>query len=553
MRDGWRHMSYASIGPRAAQPVMWLIGVGKQPAISCIVSPIFWLLSFVLSLVFRTAFITLPTYLLWYIYNYFRDYWTAQFDAGLFAPAWPVPRTRLVIYMATLPTWGLCMAFGVVFWALMKSLVSRLTRGKRGGGDYELAMEEIPSNGSAQRTKGQRSRPGFLWRNHLWIGCFIVFVSMALSGVYMFETYELPGDHRYKADVEASLQVPRESGYGDGTKVFIAVMFNNNIDILPYWIKEFNKVIYYLGTANVFVSVVESHSWDGTAEMLDEWKGTLDAMGVAHLIRTRDKTIPRPADMSTGPGRIGFLSATRNLALAPLVERGGYDIVLFSNDVLIEAESVVELLKTKGGDWDMVCGLDLLRWGMYDAWVVRDRLGRLVSSLWPYFLEDAGMQAVMEDEPAPVFTCWNGIVAFRADPVLPISLRKPGGLSTSPLTRPLPDTHPAYPQSASLTPALTPPIEFRRSGDKECFSSESFNLPYDLRRQFDMQRIYLNPRVINSYEWKYYVWFKYITRHWVVMWWMKNVEAGNGIQFAKMVIGDAKRVWTWDGGECHPW
>jgi hypothetical protein len=162
------------------------------------------------------------------------------------------------------------------------------------------------------------------------------------------------------------------------------------------------------------------------------------------------------------------------------------------------------------------------------------------------------MEAVMKDEPAPVFACWNGIVAFRADPLLPISLRTPGRLSTSPLSRPLPETHPAHPQPASLTPALTPPIKFRLSADKECFSSESFNLPYDLRRQFDMQRIYMNPRVINSYHWNYYVWFKYITRHWMVQWWMKNVEAGNGMQFAKMVIGDAKRVWTWDGGECHP-
>jgi hypothetical protein len=37
--------------------------------------------------------------------------------------------------------------------------------------------------------------------------------------------------------------------------------------------------------------------------------------------------------------------------------------VVFSNDVFIEAESIVELLDTKGGDFDMVCGLDLAYWG----------------------------------------------------------------------------------------------------------------------------------------------------------------------------------------------
>ncbi|KAJ6503089.1 cryptococcal mannosyltransferase 1-domain-containing protein [Mycena vulgaris] len=513
---------------------------------------ILWQLTFILSLLFKKAFITLPIILFCGIYSSVRLYWFIELSSGLFEPAWPAARTRLVLLMAAIPAWGLSMAVGVALRPLAKYLLTKAMRRKRGGGDYEIFIPMGDPHSPSARTRWPRRRPKALECSSLAMGSFVIFLVMALSGLYIIATYELPGDHRYKPDVEAALKAPKPGGYHDGTKVFIAAMFTNNIDILPHWIQEFTKVIQYIGTKNVFVSVVESNSWDGTAELLDEWKGTLEKMGVAHFIRTRDQQVPRPPDMP-GNVRIDFLSATRNLALAPLVEQGGYDVVLFSNDVLIEAESVVELLKTKNGEWDMVCGLDLGRWGLYDAWVVRDRLGRLVSSLWPYFLEDAGMEAVMEDEPAPVFTCWNGIVAFRADPVLPIPLRTAGRLSVSPLSRPLPATHPAYPQPASLTPALTPPLAFRSSGERECFSSESFNLPYDLRRRFDMQRIYVNPRVITGYEWKYYVWFKYITRHWVVVWWMKTVEAGNGMQFAKMVVGDAKRVWTWDGGECHPW
>ncbi len=189
---------------------------------------------------------------------------------------------------------------------------------------------------------------------------------------------------------------------------------------------------------------------------------------------------------------------------------------------------------------------------MYDAWVVRDRLGRLVSSLWPYFLEDAGMQAVMADEPAPVFSCWNGIVAFRPDPFLPVHLRKSGRLSTAPLSTPLPSSHPLYPQDVNLSPAHMPPLSFRPSTEKECFSSESFLMPYDLRRQFEMNDIYLNPRVISSYDWTFYVWYKYVLRHWMVKWWIENVENGSRMHLAKMVIGDAKNVWRWDGGECQP-
>ncbi|KAJ7492035.1 cryptococcal mannosyltransferase 1-domain-containing protein [Mycena latifolia] len=555
MQDGWRNMGYASLRPRAAKPVAWLVAASKHPAVARVISPIFWVLSFVSWILVRTAVITLPIYLFWYIYNYCRDYWLFYFpaDSGMFMPAWPEKRTRLVLLMAAIPAWGLGMAIGVLLWPLLKYLVAMVMGRNRGGGDYEIAipMEDVHTDGATHRKPKAHRRPTALGCSRLAMSAFVVFLAMALSGVYMFETYESAGDHRYKSAVEAAVRTPKKNGYNDGTKVFIAATFTNNIDILPYWIKEFTKVIYYLGSDNIFVSIVESNSWDGTAELLDEWKVTLDGMGVAHAIRTRDQTITRPAEMP-GNVRIDFLSAVRNLVLAPLVEKGGYDVVLFSNDVLIEAESVIELLKTKNGEWDMVCGLDLARWGMYDAWVLRDRLGNLASSLWPYFLDDVGMQAVMADEPAPVFTCWNGIVAFRADPLLPIALRTPGRLSTAPLSTPLPDTHPAYPQPESLTPALTPPIAFRSSAPHECYSSESFNFPYDLRRQFDMQRIYLNPRVINSYEWKYYVWFKYVTRHWLVAWWMRHIEKGAGMESAKMIIGNAANVWTWDGGQCQP-
>jgi hypothetical protein len=65
----------------------------------------------------------------------------------------------------------------------------------------------------------------------------------------------------------------------------------------------------------------------------------------------------------TAPPRITFLAAVRNLVMEPLVQHGGYTRVVFSNDIFIEAESIVELLDTKGGDYDMACGLDLSFWG----------------------------------------------------------------------------------------------------------------------------------------------------------------------------------------------
>ncbi|KAF8209165.1 cryptococcal mannosyltransferase 1-domain-containing protein [Mycena galopus ATCC 62051] len=334
-------------------------------------------------------------------------------------------------------------------------------------------------------------------------------------------------------------------------KIFIAALFHNDADVLPYWINQITKLIHYLGPDNVFVSILEGYSSDNSPVLLDDFDRRLKQMRVAHRVLTRDRSLVRPASMNVALPRIQFLAALRNRVLRPLVEKGGYERVIFSNNVFVEAESIVELLRTKDGDYDMACGLDLSYWGLYDQWVIRDRLGRIASTLWPYFLEDTGFRAVMDDEPAPVFTCWNGLVSIRAEPFLPLHLRT-GQLSTSPLSKPLAPTHPAYPQPANLTPAATPPLRFRASAKQECFSSECFNLPYDLRRRFDLQKIYVNPRVITSYVWSHYVWFKYITRHWAVKWWIEKVENGNGIHLAKLILGNPAKIFQWDGGECHP-
>ncbi len=67
-----------------------------------------------------------------------------------------------------------------------------------------------------------------------------------------------------------------------------------------------------------------------------------------------------------------------------------------------------------------------------------------------------------------------------------------------------------------------------------------------------MNKIYMNTRVITSYDWNYYFWFKYVTRHWLVRWWIENVENGAGMHLAKMVIGNSANIWQWDGVECQP-
>lgn len=386
------------------------------------------------------------------------------------------------------------------------------------------------------------------WRLQLF-AYVVLFCVSTWVGVH----YEQPGDVRYRNAIQEAVAHPRKQGYGKQEKIFIAAMFHNNENVIPYWHDTLIKVIHYLGPDNVFVSVVESHSSDGSALLLQALDADLALLGVSRRILTGDTAVPKP-DYLPGVKRIEFLAATRNRAMEPLLV-GGYDRVVFSNDIFIEPESFVELLETNNGDYDMACGLDMGHFGAYDMWVLRDRQAKLASAIWPYFFDEADYRAMQADSPVPVFTCWNGIVVFDAEPLLPIALRSNRTLSTDPLPYELPATHPAA-HNASMqgpSPALTPPIQFRASVPEECFSSESFLLPYDMRRQFNLQRIYVNPRVINAYDWRFYFYFKWLMRHPVLRWWIEKVYDGAWMARSVLVVGDADKVSWWDGGDCHPW
>ncbi|KAL1696295.1 cryptococcal mannosyltransferase 1-domain-containing protein [Schizophyllum commune] len=485
-----------------------------------------------------------PVLLACYIFNRAYEYWLDYVGNGVWEPAWPKARTRFVLCMVTVPIWGLCMAGGTLLWETGKRAYA--TYSARHWRAHYRALNDTDEDYSKTRARVNRGEGRGTWI------ALSLYGSLALFGLFLLATYEQPVDHRFKQDIALANRSPRPEGYGDGEKVFIAAMFHNNAGVIPYWTEQCLKLIHYLGTENVYVSIVESHSTDNSPDLLRQFDAALSDLHVEKRILVNDKTTSRPSTMDTSPARIQYLAAVRNLALEPLVERGGFERVLFSNDIFIKAESMLELLKTRDGDYDMACAVDLSFWGLYDAWVVRDSIGRIPSSLWPYLADEEGMSAIKKNEPAPVFTCWNGIVSIRADPFLPIHLRRPNSLSTEPLSHPLPESHPAYPQPPDLSPAGTLPLRFRHSSPNECFSSESFNLPYDLRRQFDLTGIYLNPRVITSYDWNFFVWYKYVTRHWLVKWFIERVEEGAGMKDARMIIGDANNIWTWDGGECQP-
>ncbi|KAI0714377.1 cryptococcal mannosyltransferase 1-domain-containing protein [Cerioporus squamosus] len=421
-------------------------------------------------------------------------------------------------------------------------------------GNAQSEDENVESDNEVaygRRRPASTRKPGFAAIS--WYAPLLIYATIAFVGFYEWVYHEHEGDIRFGPALRNALTDPhpRPAGYARGEKIFIAAAFCQNEAVIPYWTRTMLDTILYLGTDNVFVSIVENYSKDRSPELLRDFAQELDRRGVRNRVLVQDETVQKPPKLEWNP-RIEFLAAVRNQALEPLLESGGYDKVLFSNDIFIEPESVIELLETRNGDYDFACGFDFGHWGAYDMWVLRDRLGRLTAGIWPYFFDAAGYDAIKAEEPVPVFTCWNGIVAFQTDPLLPVHLRSNRTLSASPLPSPPPPTHPwALRVHDAGSPALTPPLAFRASAEGECFSSESFLLPYDFRRVMGLDRVYVNPRVITAYRWKWYVWHKWVLRQRYVKWFVERVWDGAWMQHARMVVGDPKESGSCSGFNSH--
>ncbi|KAI8976322.1 cryptococcal mannosyltransferase 1-domain-containing protein [Trametes punicea] len=486
---------------------------------------------------------------------------------GVWEPAFPLPWTLWIAFLATVPFWAaLQLLWLLAIFFFRRRCAARLSKSWSQNGYIPLnsrsSNEEdgvplsppSPTQHPQPFTYPLRARFPSL-ASIIFLLQLVFYASLVIAGVYEYKHYEHPGDLRLRPALRAALadpHGPNPAGYAPRKeKIFIAAAFHQNEAVIPYWTRSIHDVIRYLGTDNVFVSIVENYSDDRSPELLRAFAHDLTALGVQHRVHVQDETVKKPEHLEWN-ARIEFLAAIRNQALEPLLQTGGFDRVLFSNDIFIEPESVLELLDTRDGEYDFACGLDFGHFGAYDMWVLRDRVGRLTAGIWPYFFDAAGYDAIKREEPVPVFSCWNGIVAFAADPVLPVHLRANRTLSNAPLPHPPPPNHP-WAHQLGPSPALTPPLRFRASVEGECYSSESFLLPYDFRRVMGLERVFANPRVVSGYVWKYYVWHKWVLRQRLVKWFVERVWDGAWMQYARMVVGDAKAVWVWDGVECHPW
>ncbi|KAH7107807.1 cryptococcal mannosyltransferase 1-domain-containing protein [Auriculariales sp. MPI-PUGE-AT-0066] len=443
--------------------------------------------------------------------------------------------------MFALPIWSSCMLLSIY----LEDRRTQSTRLRQLEADEHHLLTPIDAHAAESRMPRRPTRSSKFEQS--------MYLSISLVGLLLFATRHPSEASRHSTKVWRATKELKREGHWVGEKVYIAALFYNNEPILPQWTREMIKVIRVLGPDNVYVSVMESWSTDRTALLLEEFDRSLEALNVKRRVLTKHNSIRRPDPFLTDKARIEFLAASRNVPLESLQsgETGmTFDRLLYSNDVLFTAETVIELLSTRYGDYDMACGLDFSPWGVCDGWVMRDRLGGFFSSLWPYIVEPAGMDAVSVNKPAQVLSCWNGIAAFRAEPFLPPQLRRNRTLSDHPLPPP-PVSHPGYSLNQGKVPQELPALEFRGSALQECFSSECLLMPYDLRVLYGLNGIYVNPRVLVAYTWENYALWVRLMRHWLVRWWIEGWERGSGMHDALWIEGRHEDVWMWEGGACQ--
>lgn len=239
-------------------------------------------------------------------------------------------------------------------------------------------------------------------------------------------------------------------------KYFFALNLRQCVDLLPRLLGSVVEAIKFLGPSHCAVSIVEGNSDDGTLQVLELLRAELDRLGVKYYLRSSTLN-PAAGD------RIEKLSMLRAMALEPVTgiltpedvsefristTEPGANItrtkqlplssdatVLFLNDVSACAEDILELAHQRTRQSaDMTCAMDWTHPAesdpvFYDVWVSRAVNGDLFFDIpadtasWEFsanlfFNEPVARSRLASNLPFQVFACWNGAVAFTAEPLV---------------------------------------------------------------------------------------------------------------------------------------
>ena len=210
------------------------------------------------------------------------------------------------------------------------------------------------------------------------------------------------------------------------TTFYITSNVVNMKSIIQIYLSELKKLIKYLGEQNVIISIVENEdSIDNTRLYLEDFKqyllkkNILNKFYLNKLIEDPRK-IRKPFEKYSRM-RIEYFAKLRNKCLEYLYEIPNIDfnntIIIFLNDVVFQYEDIINLLSTNNEDYDVVCGLDMNDNNFYDRWVSIDLDGEGLRKYFPFFVNKEAQDQVINHKPIRVFSCWNGVIAFRASPL----------------------------------------------------------------------------------------------------------------------------------------
>ncbi|KAJ4333761.1 hypothetical protein N0V95_009348 [Ascochyta clinopodiicola] len=215
-------------------------------------------------------------------------------------------------------------------------------------------------------------------------------------------------------------------------RFFFALDLHQCVHLLPRLLGSIVETIKFLGPENCVLSIVEGRSDDGTFEVLNELRPSLQALGVNYFLQTSDINPTAP-----GVDRIEALAGLRNLALHDILANpahyGPDDNIIFLNDIALCMEDILELLhQRKWQGADQTCAMDWTYVGdnptFYDVWIARGMTGDSFFKIpedgswdfaWNLFWNDEKARArLAAAKPFQVFACWNGVTAFTAKPLL---------------------------------------------------------------------------------------------------------------------------------------
>lgn len=297
-----------------------------------------------------------------------------------------------------------------------------------------------------------------IWRRAIRVVIVTLSLLFLLDIVQLFSAYKTFSTNLAAGTVYDYDELPHVL---QGQKIYIAAQFWTSEYVLwDQWMAALLSLVKVLGPRNVYVSILESGSLDGTAALIHYLDGKLEELNVERTIiidpTTHEDLVngsPYNKDGSEKNGwiftsnstpphtkelrRIPYLADLRNKGLEPLVklhrETGRvFDKILYLNDVYFATSDVLSLLATNAGHYDVACGLDFhYPPAFYDTFAVRDTDKRgPVMSVFPYFQAKTTREALLQGLPARVTSCWNGMLAVDAAPYYDVRVKKADGSST---------------------------------------------------------------------------------------------------------------------------